>query len=442
MQSESNLHRLPAELIDQIIKDLDINSIRLVCKALHNHTFTSFKRLFANQKTNLTSKSLERLFQIANHPQLGTAVQSLTVLTPILDASELDRINTIKRSLIRAQEGNLDSVTIEPPVWRRHYPPYTPAQLTFGWERAWVRTARVYRVVTQAIAYSGVIVAALHIYRDSQQWSIATWDIDPHIPTFEGANLGRAAVSIKNISLGVSTNAETDDEPIERNRIELSGVDRAFYEDGLTRYIHWVPSNEAPTVAEENYPGVARLLKQMPNLERLDLRLYRRLGNHPTSYVKLFSYIVNEVVLRSLRHCTLQGIYVNELLLLTFLRTHPGLETLQLREVHLLSGSWEKIFAHFCAMPSLQEVTLQNIWAPGLRLISLAPKHLPTISVDDDNPTAYQCSDGIMMHTRTFSQEEISREKFEFAKGPGKRPMQSPAFSRWVASRALEYGAL
>lgn len=47
---------------------------------------------------------------------------------------------------------------------------------------------------------------------------------------------------------------------------------------------------------------------------------------------------------------------------------------------------------------------------------------------------------GEMVHTRFFSQEEILKEKFEFAEGPDGRQMGSPAFHVWITSRRTEYG--
>ena len=45
-----------------------------------------------------------------------------------------------------------------------------------------------------------------------------------------------------------------------------------------------------------------------------------------------------------------------------------------------------------------------------------------------------------MVHTRTFSREEIQKEKFKFVKSPRWRPKKSTAFERWSDARQAEYG--
>lgn len=343
VQSKLCLESLPPELVHRIGEYLDLESIRnlrLVCKVVCNSLYGQrFRHFFAIQKTDLTSRSLTRLGQIADHPKLGSAVQTLIVLAVVYDTSELDRMLRTKRrriheqqgvfsmttepeatdeelyeagenrqrllALIQEQEimrqdesdeqllagalrslGQLHSLAIEAAVVQ-DLGGYAAASSVFDWHPIWIRAAQVYRTVTQAVARSSVIVNALHIYTSSKRCSVPTWDVNDHMPALQSANFARAADSIKSISLSVSTKVETNYQKIVEARANLLGADRAYYEAGMGTRAGLLSENDPSAVAEENYPGVARLLKQMPNLERLDLHLYNTLQAPANNYSKV-----------------------------------------------------------------------------------------------------------------------------------------------------------
>ncbi|KAI4094902.1 MAG: hypothetical protein LQ348_006638 [Seirophora lacunosa] len=515
MKRKRGLEDLPQELVDKIIEDLDlfaVKSLRLACKKVCDRTYARFRCFFESQRTDLTSKSLKRLSLIANHPKLATAVRCVVVLALVYDLSELDRTLRIKRRRVYQRQG-LFSLTLEPqaspeelqeaqqtrerlyaqmqerdsmirnetdlqlladtfrsfgklntlavePAVSRGRANHELASSVHEWYTIWIRAAQVYRTVMLSVARSGVAISNLHIYtsRASQRCSVPTWDINKHIPALLSAKFGRSAEHIKTISLSISTKVETDCQKIAEARAKLCETNRAYYQAGLAPSAGLrFDNNPAAVVAEGNFPGVARLLKQMPNLQRLDLHLYRTLWKGADSYAKVFSCLVEEeVVLPSLRQCKLRGLYCDETSLLAFLRAHPNIATLELRSVKLVSGAWRPIFARLCAMPLLQRVTLQNIRAPpegGVvlreRMVNLGPKH-PTAALHEDdgipswsadNRRSYPCGGGLMVHTRTFSREEMQRERFEFAEVPDDAlVMASPAHHRFFTSNQAEYG--
>ncbi|KAL9012678.1 MAG: hypothetical protein Q9173_002567 [Seirophora scorigena] len=506
MQRKRGVEDLPQELVDKIIEGLDlfaIKSLRLTCKKVCDRTHARFRCFFASQRTDLTSKSLKRLSQIANHPKLASAVQSVVVLALVYDLSELDRMLRIKRRRIyqhqglfsattephatpeeleEAQQtrerlhaqiqerdtmirneadlqlvadtfrsfGKLNTLAVEPAVSRGRAK-HELASSVHEWRTIWIRAAQVYHTVMLSVARSGVAISNLHVYtsKASQRCSVPTWDINEHIPALLSANFARSAEHIKTISLSVSTKVETDCQKIAEARAKLCETNRAYYQAGVgspggLRSDH----NPAAVAAEGNFPGVARLLKQMPNLQRLDLHLYKTLWSGGDSYAKVFSCLVEEVVLPSLRQCKLRGLYCDETSLLAFLRAHQNITTLEFRSIDLVSGTWQSIFAQLCAMPLLQRVTLQNIRAPGKGMVSLGPKHPTAVYEDEgipswsaDNRRSFPCAGGLMVHTRTFSREEMQRERFEFAEGPdGALAMGSPAHHRFFTSNQTEYG--
>ncbi|KAL8840537.1 MAG: hypothetical protein Q9170_001290 [Blastenia crenularia] len=292
----------------------------------------------------------------------------------------------------------------------------------------------------QAIARSGVPVVSMRIYSDSRRCSVPTWDVNELMPALESAGFTQAARSIKSISLSVSTKVKTDWQEIWGAVDDLSEVDRAYHNARLRPQARLLSQDDPTAVAEGNYPGIARLLKQMLNLERLELHLYNTLSGVAESYAKVFTYIADELILTSLKHCTLRGLYSDEESLLKFLRAHEGLVELKLCNMHLVSGSWTPVFAQLCAMESIQWIILSDIWASGIGLIHLAPKGTSSSSWSSDGTNSYPCVRGTIVHTRAISRAEILDNGLDFARRPSGRQLGSPAFQRYFKARQVEYG--
>ncbi|KAL8706507.1 MAG: hypothetical protein Q9201_000439 [Fulgogasparrea decipioides] len=219
-----DMQSLPAEIIDKIAGDLDLQSLRnlrLACKLLSCYCGTCFKSFFKSQHTDLTLNSLQQLSQITHHPKLGPAVQELTILATVYDTSELDRTLATKRRREFEQQG-VFSVTTVPQATREQldearrsreqlftemeqqqrmmrdesdvqlladalrglgkltilaveatvvegFGGYTPTPSAREWHPIWIRAAQVYRSAMLAIAHSRVAVDSLQIYRASQR---------------------------------------------------------------------------------------------------------------------------------------------------------------------------------------------------------------------------------------------------------------------------------
>ncbi|KAL9612075.1 MAG: hypothetical protein Q9167_003297 [Letrouitia subvulpina] len=344
--------------------------------------------------------------------------------------------------------GTLTALTIEAAVAQGFGSLTTPSSAR-EWHSVWTQATQVYRTVTLSIAQSSIAIDTLRFYQTSSRCSVPTWDLNEHMPALEAAHFAQAAESIKSTYLSVSTRVETNHQKIVDARARLSGADRAYYDAGMGTDAGLLVPDDPDATAAGNYPGVARLLNQMPNLERLDLHLYNTLQGRANSYAEVFSCIADDVVLPSLRHCTLRGLYSSEVALLKFLRAHDTLETFELREIYLVSGSWSSILAHVCVMPSLQQVLLQNLWELGQGLVNLEPKNkpkqqekkkLPPDGIMEDRNCSYPCIGGLMVHTRTFSREKMQKERFQFMKRPSGRSLGSASLHMWIQARKAEYG--
>jgi hypothetical protein len=250
-------------------------------------------------------------------------------------------------------------------------------------------------------------------------------------------NFALAGASIKNFAISLSTRVETDFGRIVAARKQLQGADRAFH-DAFGSSTGLYQDDDPPAIAEENYPGVAQLLKQMPNLEALDLHLRNALKGMAKSYDQVFAAIAHDVHLPSLEQCILRGLITNEESLLQFLQKHPQITQLDLREINLTSGSWDSIFKHLSESPALKSLRLSSLWAENL--VNLAPKDGGyDQSEHRKRYWSFPCFGGEMVHTREFSHDEL-RTALKFAPRPSGRQLGSYYVMHWMNSKEALYG--
>jgi hypothetical protein len=251
-------------------------------------------------------------------------------------------------------------------------------------------------------------------------------------------NFALAGASIKNFAISLSTRVETDFGKIAAARKQLQGAEKALH-DAFGSSTGLYEDDDPLAVAEENYPGVAQLLKQMPSLEALDLHLRNALKGRAKSYDQVFAAVAHDVHLPSLEQCILRGLITSEESLLQFLQKHPQITKLDLREVHLTSGSWDSIFKHLSESRALKSLRLSNLWTENL--VNLAPKDG---GYDQEEHRrrywSFPCFGGEMVHTREFNHDEL-RTALKFAPRPGGRQLGSALVMHWWKSSFAQYGA-
>ncbi|KAI4225033.1 MAG: hypothetical protein LQ349_007129 [Xanthoria aureola] len=493
-----SLDGVAQELMDNIVDHLDltsISSLRLACRRLGDRCCGQrYKSFFRQQALDLTPERLQRLCRIAAHPKLGSAVRVIEVTAVVYDTSELERLLSTKRQHIHEKRG-VFSITTEPQVDRgeldeaessfdrlvsrrreheemrrdesdvqlladalrmlgmldvlaleaavdqgNHIQLIPTSTAPCEWHPIWIRASQVYGIVMSAIGRSQVRVDTLTIYKKSLRCSVPTFDVNKLLLVLRPTNFAAAAQHIRSLALSASTKVETDAQKVADARAGMSDVDDADSEDDTETYTGALSDDDPAAVAEDNYPAIAHLLKQMPNLETLHLHLYDTLKGSAKSYVKVFSYIADDVVLASLRQLTIRGFYCDESSLLKFLGAHENLGRLELYDIDLTSGSWSPILEYLTTMRSLQHVALHNLWRPGRGMLNLAPRDLSKSEWKGDLDSWFPCLDGTMVHSRVFSQKDIQTERFDFAGGPNERQSGSPQFYRWITARRAQCG--
>ena len=496
-----SLNGVAQELVDNIVDHLNltsISSLRLACRRLGDRCCGQrYKSFFRQQALDLTPERLQRLCHIAAHPKLGLAVRVIEVTAVVYDTSELERMLSTKRRRIhewrdglsttteaqldpgeldeaessfdrlvsqrRQQEkmrrdesdvqlladalrmlGMLDVLALEADVDQGNHNQLIPTSTAAcEWHPIWIRASQVYGVVMSAIARSQIRVDTLTIYKQSLRCSVPTFDVNKLLSGLGSTNFAAAAQHIRSLALSASTKVETDAQKIADARAGMSEVDDADSEDETETYTGSLSDDDPAALAEDNYPGIARLLKQMPNLESLHLHLYNTLNgmwDGAKSYVKVFSYIADDVVLASLRQLTIRCFYCDESSLLRFLRAHEDLGRLELHDINLTSGSWSPILEYLTTMRSLQHVALHNLWKPGGGMLNLSPRDPSRSEWKGDMDSWFPCLDGTMVHSRVFAKKDIQTERFDFAGGPNERQSGSPQFYRWITARRAQSG--
>lgn len=237
---------------------------------------------------------------------------------------------------------------------------------------------------------------------------------------------------IRNLNLSFSTRTVVP----ERDIVETV--------DGLPTHLgaRQTPWERLERRAPEDVPGIAAFLKQTPNLEGLDLYMYNTLAGAPFAYDQVFVTISREVRLPNLRRLTLRGIWTKPDALLLFLRNHPDITHLDLREIHIPNGTWHPVFEHIRSMQKLSTLHLENLFGGSKHLLSLEP----TNPVFDDGKRgeghSYSTRSGTMVYSRDISMEELRQEGgLSFVDMPGShRGMGSKALMSWVWDRRRAYG--
>ncbi|KAG6354907.1 hypothetical protein INS49_003988 [Diaporthe citri] len=479
------LRALPNELYNQVLAHLGLLSIKNLRLASPVHAAKclspAFLAYYEQQETDLTPPSLQRLREITIHPALAPAVKRLVVVAVFHDPSSLltrirrlrdplrgpwatlgnsdrnmellDKIGQLYRIMSSRHEqqgqfsddivgslscilenlGSVDVLRLTTRVLRPDLDnPYSTSSSRFvNWNCLWADCHRVLKLVTSAMSTSKVDVATFSVFNDcfGKVQSRHFLDLNTDLTNLDF--LTHTGASIRCLNLGLSTVT-----------VVPTTNDIVFSSDGSMKHLRAVriPTSETRARADENFPGVALFLRQTPNLEALDLFLYNTLEGAPWAYSKLFSHISKTVHLPKLRRLTLRGIWTTPNSLLLFLRTHPDLTHIDLREVHVSGGTWDPILKHFQSMLNLAELHLENLWSGSEHLLNLQPRN----PVYDDEERVLGCyfptRNGTMVHTRDISVEEI-KNGLEFVKSRGSsRGKGSRHLMKWIQQRKIDYG--
>lgn len=176
---------------------------------------------------------------------------------------------------------------------------------------------------------------------------------------------------------------------------------------------------------DEKFDGLARFLKLTTNLKSLEMHFYNTAYGQFIGSQSIFEALKNEVILPSLRKCSVGGIFTSEDSLIQFVSNHPQITDLTLSNITILSGgSWDPIFGHLGQRrPGLERLYLSQLRSSGQRTINLHP-------VWDDRSRELgenQCRGIHFVHSKVFDSNDIR-------KGLESRPMPTRPFQAFYSA--------
>ncbi|RAK95663.1 uncharacterized protein BO80DRAFT_485991 [Aspergillus ibericus CBS 121593] len=479
----------PAVVVDVIVDHLDLQSIKAL--RLTNRAWSKlclgprFKSFIRHQTTNLTAESLKSLMELACHPDLGSVVKQLTILADVYDPSLLKRVLHTRRCEDRTRMprltardctqdeleqaraglqwleeksltcllvdedvigkilatildhfGQLDLIALEATMTTA---PRGDIFKSLGeWHIIWVQATQVYHIAMTALAQSRIEVEALSVYRETIRCGVPSNEITDFMNNLDAKGWAfSSGQSIKYFALDLSMRVDSNPERLAEERDQLERYER----ENRRRWTGNLGALQADlhpeAVAEDNFPGVARLLQKMPNLESLVLSLRRTVKGDVNPYHQLFDAIA-EIHLPLLGTLSLLGIYATSDSLLRFLQHHPTIRELSLEKIDLSSGSWEPVLQHIQQMPSLTRVILSRIAVAG-ETVNLRPADDTEKRDSLCHPDYFCCIRGVFVHRREFDAASI-REGFQFCQRDQGPPEMTYAFTDFLVYDHEVYG--
>jgi len=209
-----------------------------------------------------------------------------------------------------------------------------------AWSVQWPLAFQTYEQLLTAITFSGVHIDNFSIFKSSWKSSIPTHEITmPLVRRLETDGLAAVSTQLKGYTMSLAMTAPTSKLEPEENIPEEMGY----------------PGTQSPTSynelsnAKADFEGVSSLLRLMPNLELLDVKLYPAVMSLDleAGYDSFLPTLLQDNwYLPRLRELRLLGVLATQEALQEFILRHAAtLQVLSLENVVLISGSWEPIFA-------------------------------------------------------------------------------------------------
>lgn len=213
-----------------------------------------------------------------------------------------------------------------------------PIEKVRGWRQVWHTAAETFQIVSLALAESVLPIEICDVFSSVDRCSLACDQVGPVLDTLQ---VSRAFEKLKSLSLSLS-----------HNMVE---------EDSGSR-LHTTRSHTN---------DIARFLKLCQQLQKLDLHWYNlrrvEMDEADTEDRGFFAHVVESTQFSQLRHCRLNGIYTDDITLLTFLQTTSHLSYFSMEGIHLQSGKFGPIFDYLTARTKhLDELKLDNLWESRL----------------------------------------------------------------------------
>lgn len=200
-----------------------------------------------------------------------------------------------------------------------------------------------------------------------------------------------------------------------------------------------------------DHTPIPRFISLMPHLESLTLYMYNTLDGQPTVHHQLFEHLSNDVRLPELQRLEMKGIWCERTALVRFLRAHPTITDLTLREIHLHGpiSVWDTLFVSLKQRrPPLSKLYLENLYFGRGTLLGLNHRDKVYSSDTDLSFKAKNKSQDDIVYGRYATPVEL-REGVDLAarnteagasEPPPTRGKGDRKFMAWKKQRLNDYG--
>jgi hypothetical protein len=268
------------------------------------------------------------------------------------------------------------------------------------WRQVWHAAAHTFQIVSLALAKSALPIEILDVFGSVDRCSLACDQIGQVLNTLQ---VSRALGKLKSLSLSLSHHMVEED-----------------------------TGRRLRTAAQSHTNDIARLLKLCQQVQKFELHWYNlrriKLDEAEMEERNFFAHVVQSAQFSQLRHCRLNGIYTDEITLLTFLQKAGQLSYLRMEWIHLQSGKFGPMFDYLTTHTKhLNELYLNKLWESRLIYFYGPGKlHMPTSSASD--------GPNILTRKGVHCHRKI---RYRFSKGEVLGSAQS---ANWMRRNTILYG--
>lgn len=353
MSGQPTLDHLPAEILELIVKLLDLEDIRhLRLTNVELATKVSkgcFRTFFTNARVCINDKhQLLNFAKVTQAAWICTLLRNLTVVTTVrvrgkmaksLAAEDLDLLCQAFANLrqhsgkalasleltAESEDENGESVSISTvpcPLFMRE-------GQGIDRKRVWTATACTWQAIASALGKSGLPTERLNIFGRTPECALA---IDEFAAGIAEIDLSKSFSNLHHLTLHISHHMTDTRCPIARSRLSA----RAF----------------------------GQFLELCPGLVGLDLHWHNFAPHQPSKAIneeeQFLSRVEGQKQLPALGNLGLYHLRVKDDVLITFLKS-VSLERVTLQGVMLKSGRYQETFDHLSSA-RLKHLNLRNLW--------------------------------------------------------------------------------
>jgi len=420
------------EIIEEIIHLLDLNSIRALCQTSRSLASKCTQRYFTTfylkKCVQLQRDVLEDFIAVTKDDGLVCNVKELVVLgyhdLLVEDDRDMDfygrwRVKNLKLArelyielLVKAfesiktwnRDGKLAELVLEVVSREEVEEPLEQGsesgagsveKVEYTWESLSQAAGDSFLTVCQSLARSRLPVEKISLFYQGRPIEVCgalsceylgrvDWEDEGLAMCFAG--LLELSIRVSNRRIMAYEEVEEEDEKIDskehgsehEEEICVDSSKRRGY-GGPLKTANDIEPPERPTTDlqaeasdENNFTGLANLLRLCPRLETFNLHNYLHSNSWVPSevqqhYGRLFQRTIElNPPLLNVRSCTLRGLYTEEKYLLAFLTSLGTLHSISLEGVHLWPGTYKSIFSLFMDPKSaISKLFLDDLFEEG-----------------------------------------------------------------------------